>query len=99
MDDVVPFLPLAVCVMVGFAALILRFRDADADAKDQRADADRIRGINTGLRYDLMATRQLLDGAVDAKRALRRRCRGLLREARHWKREAVARGCARRGAP
>lgn len=89
-------LPLVVWIPIALGWLFMRWRSAGHDAEHQRADNEHLRGINTGLRYDLMATRSLLDGAVEAKRALRRRCRGLLGEARRWKARALA---AERGAP
>lgn len=88
--------PIAVCI-VGFAGLLMRLHGSESDAERQRDDNERLRGINTGLRYDLMATRSLLDGALEAKALLRRQSRGRLREARRWRDRAKAAGWTRGG--
>ena len=90
MSDVVPFLPLALCVVVGFVSMYRHMRIPDDDADRERAAAENPRHINRDLRYDLMATRSSLDGAVEAKALLRRQSRARLREARRWKARALA---------
>lgn len=97
MSDLAPLLPLALCIVVGFASMYRHMRISDDDADRERADAENLRRINTGLRYDLMATRSLLDGAVEAKALLRRQSRGRLREARRWRDRAKAAGWTRGG--
>jgi hypothetical protein len=82
-------------IPIALVWLCVRWRSAESDAEHQRDDNERLRSINTGLRYDLMATRSSLDGAVEAKALLRRQSRARLREARRWRDRAKAAGWTR----
>ena len=95
MIDTLSLVVLVVLIVLAFVAQRSLTLDAEHEAEHQRERATDALRACAGLRYDLTVARSNASEAAAAKRALRRRCRGALREARRWKREAVARGWTR----
>ena len=95
MIDTLSLVVLVVSIVLALVAQRSMTLDAEHEAERQRERATDALRACAGLRYDLTVARSSASEAAAAKRALRRRCRGALREARRWKREAVARGWTR----